>query len=62
MQCEAHKLGKLRCNNLAYCDVTISGDNGSINVAVCEKHLQQLSQQAPVSESAQAKQQRKQGW
>lgn len=61
MQCEAHKLGKPRCSNPAYCDVTISGDNGSVNVAICEKHLQQLSQQAPVSESAQARRQRERG-
>lgn len=62
MKCEAHKLGKSACNNPAYCDVTISGTKGSVNVAVCEQHLAQLSKQAPVSESAQAKRQRERGW
>lgn len=57
MDCEFAKLSGTddSCGNDVYANITVTGDNGSMTIDICEEHLNALTSQFPVEESEEAR-------
>lgn len=44
--CEVHKLNaRMRCSEVAHANIGLNGNNGTIQVNLCENHLKQVEQE-----------------
>jgi hypothetical protein len=58
-ECQYHRLysSDEECFNDPYADITITGDKGSMDIVVCEEHLEVLASRFPTQESEAAQRQ-----